>query len=563
MRRFFVIAIAAVGLSLTAGAQDMYYAEMLSRNHYYGTARSMGLGNAMTALGGDLGSVTINPAGSAVSPYSQFTITPGLLFSSTGASYAPDGSENFGSPLKTDHTKFNMPNIGLSFTYFNGPASWVKSVSMGFVANTTNSYLNYTTGQGSNSSTSFLGSLASGARGLDYNSLPRDLHAAYNANQFGEYGPVGSNIYVGSNERLDPSEAYHYVPGALSQRAVYNTFGTKTDMAFNLAFNVQDVFYFGFNIGLPMIKYRRSETFGEAAQQPELFPTTFFVSDTQTETTNYVSSTNTYALNTDANGVYAKFGFIALPTDHLRIGAAIQTPTKFAVSERWAYSASSQYENSKFDGNSTSTVGEANYYLRTPYVVNAGIAYTLPGVGLFSIDYELTDYSVMKYSEAGDSFYDDSWASVNMVNRTFCGSSHSVRMGVEVKPLPFISLRAGYSLTTDPEKYWTDEKGNRVTAETVDFLGNSEAFKQQLISSRHFDNLTHGVSLGAGYSSPGSFFADFAVRMTSYPVSYYAPYYYGAYDAKDKNGVSLNIGAPLERLDKKMFDVLLTLGWRF
>ena len=53
-------------------AQGLYEGLIFSQNTYYGTARSMALGNAMTAVGGDLGSIVINPAGSAVSSYSQF-----------------------------------------------------------------------------------------------------------------------------------------------------------------------------------------------------------------------------------------------------------------------------------------------------------------------------------------------------------------------------------------------------------------------------------------------------------------------------------------------------------
>lgn len=58
--------------SVAAGyAQTAYDALMFSENNYEGTARSVAMGNAFTALGGDLGAVTINPAGSAVANYSQ------------------------------------------------------------------------------------------------------------------------------------------------------------------------------------------------------------------------------------------------------------------------------------------------------------------------------------------------------------------------------------------------------------------------------------------------------------------------------------------------------------
>ena len=75
MKKTF-IAITLMLSAIVAGAQTMYDGLTFSQNNYYGTARSLGMGNAMTAVGGDLGSIGINPAGSAVFNYSQFAFHP-------------------------------------------------------------------------------------------------------------------------------------------------------------------------------------------------------------------------------------------------------------------------------------------------------------------------------------------------------------------------------------------------------------------------------------------------------------------------------------------------------
>ena len=75
----FIILFALAAMS--AQAQTAYDAFRFSERNYEGTARSVAMGNAFTALGGDLGSIGINPAGSAVAKYSQFTITPSLTVS--------------------------------------------------------------------------------------------------------------------------------------------------------------------------------------------------------------------------------------------------------------------------------------------------------------------------------------------------------------------------------------------------------------------------------------------------------------------------------------------------
>ena len=85
MMKFFCAAAAVVLSAAAAGAQNMYDAINFSRNEYYGSARSMALGNAVTAVGGDLGTIGINPAGSAVANYGQLTITPGVSISAVGS----------------------------------------------------------------------------------------------------------------------------------------------------------------------------------------------------------------------------------------------------------------------------------------------------------------------------------------------------------------------------------------------------------------------------------------------------------------------------------------------
>ena len=110
-------------LSLTAvaaGAQTMYDGLTFSQNNYYGTARSIGMGNAMTAVGGDLGSIGINPAGSAVAGYSQFTITPNLTLSSMNSSYSAypvGGVDKFVNEQGKNLTRFSLPNFGATFNW--------------------------------------------------------------------------------------------------------------------------------------------------------------------------------------------------------------------------------------------------------------------------------------------------------------------------------------------------------------------------------------------------------------------------------------------------------------
>ena len=116
----------------------MYDALRFSENNYEGTARTMAMGNAFTALGGDLGSISINPAGSAVARYSQVTITPGVAISvNTSAGTSPD---YFQRKYRTPMGRFSMPNIGFTINFDTYRSSGIKNWTLGFVVNRTNTY---------------------------------------------------------------------------------------------------------------------------------------------------------------------------------------------------------------------------------------------------------------------------------------------------------------------------------------------------------------------------------------------------------------------------------------
>ena len=103
--------ILLMAIAASASAQNAYDALNFSESNYEGTARSVAMGNAFTALGGDLGAVTINPAGSAVAGYSQMSITPGFTISTNttqGVSPYDDGSlPYFERKMRSNRSRFN------------------------------------------------------------------------------------------------------------------------------------------------------------------------------------------------------------------------------------------------------------------------------------------------------------------------------------------------------------------------------------------------------------------------------------------------------------------------
>ena len=567
-----LIAAALLAATVGAGAQTMYDAINYSQNNYFGTARSMAMGNAVTALGGDLGSIGINPAGGAVAGYGQFAITPGLSLSSVKSSYSPEGELAYGAPQKLTNSRMTLPNLGLSMNYKTGRAHGIKSITFSVLSSQTNDYNFAAEGFGSNSQTSKIAEFANAAWGYSesllskYSSfndsdIPWDILTAYQGGMYGPYGWDG--VYAGVSEAISPDGDYHYVPGALAQTSYLTKRGTKNDLILNLAFNVSDRVYFGFNVGLPTARYRYSESFYESAVNPDLFPIDYDDED-GVYTTYFMRGSYNYKYNADIDGIYAKVGVIVRPVDGLRIGASFQTPTAFTISETWQNYASTTFDDFYYDDEETSPVGEYSYSLRSPYRASFGIAYAFGKQGVVSMDYELADYSVMRFSNVHrDRYgYDDEFVAQNMTCKYFAGLAHNLRLGAEWQLTPEFALRAGYTLATSPERYWTNSDGQTVTADdySADYYYYSDRVTH-LVTPHYYGDRTQSVSLGVGYSSPGSFFADAAVRCTQYPATTFAPYY--DYDSYDRTGALLSVKAPRILNERSHWNVSLTLGWRF
>ena len=555
----FVLLLMAAATA--AGAQTIQDALRFSESNYEGTARTLAMGNAFTALGGDLGAVTINPAGSAVANYSQITITPGLNISSNiagGTVLAGDSSPlGFGNRLTSSETRFSVPNFGVTMNFDLHRERGLKNINIGFIANTSDRYQENVMTSGDNQTTSFTGSAAYWAGGYDFDQLMSDgaydyYNAPWKTIVAAQSGMI-SNLtkapteYIGAAEvALDNGDGTTdiHLGGPLDQTYQRQTNGYKYDYVFNIGFNISDFVYFGANLGITSLNYDSATRFTETAIDPYDFENLFTITgedDSEQEVTDYFNSMRyDYRYSARGTGVYGKFGIIVTPLAGLRIGAAIQTPTSTTINETWSESGSTTYLlNSSFNGSAESPVGEYSYRLISPFRANFGVAWTFGTFGLISADYEMCNYGSMKFKtldlDSGE------FDVQNSDIRDYMGTSHNIRAGIEIKPVPSFAIRAGYGLTTPAEKAM-DENG------VIDYVYNIQK-----------NTLRHKGSFGIGYSSKGSFFVDAACSFTRYGNEYILPY--DDYIFAEDGSVLEYTPEIMNR--RTLWNVLLTFGFRF
>lgn len=532
--------------SAVAGfAQTAYDAFLFSETNYEGTARTVAMGNAFTALGGDLGSIGFNPAGSAVAKYSQMSITPSLTFTSNttqGVSPYEDGSlPYFEKEYRNRNTAFSLPNIGFTFDWETGRTSGVKNITFGFVANCTNSWNEDLYAAGKNSTTSFMGSMAANATLNGYLGSELNLDNAYDyypwkdvigyhsgmISTFGGY----DDQFVGASELLIDNNGTIEIAlgGPLEQAYGRQVQGRKNEYIINLGANISDFIYIGANLGFTTMNYSYAEYFKETAVDPA-----DFAIELDNGSRMYFDRMKySYNYSVQNSGVYGKFGIIVTPGAGLRFGAAIQTPTATSVIEEWNHYGETKFTESKYNASATSPFGKDKYNFMEPWRANFGLAYTLGKFAVISADYELCDYGSMSFERSGFTDNREYFDELNNDIKTIYGRSDMFRFGAEVK-LGGLALRAGYGLTTSPEK--ADIEGNKIQKMN-----------------------TQNASFGLGYASKKSFFIDAAARCIFATQEYIMPYNDYMYDADGY----LTAFAPEILNTRSAWKVMLTLGWRF
>ena len=106
MKKYIVLLFLLVSLGLSA--QSTYEAVRLFDTELSGTARFVGMGGAMSALGGDLSVMSTNPAGTAVYRTGDVSLSANVSFLDISSKYN-------GNSVESSKTNVTVDNIGMVF----------------------------------------------------------------------------------------------------------------------------------------------------------------------------------------------------------------------------------------------------------------------------------------------------------------------------------------------------------------------------------------------------------------------------------------------------------------
>jgi hypothetical protein len=159
----------------------------------------------------------------------------------------------------------------------------VKNITFGFVVNASNSWNEDLYAAGTNSSTSFMGSMAAGAtmngylgselnRNNAYDYYPwRDV-VGYQSGMISTFGGYDDQ-FVGASELIinNNGSTEIVLGGPLEQKYGRQVRGRKNEYLINIGFNVSDFLYIGANLATTTMNYSYAEYFKELAVNPSDF----------------------------------------------------------------------------------------------------------------------------------------------------------------------------------------------------------------------------------------------------------------------------------------------------
>lgn len=384
MKKVLLILLLAYSLSPIAYSQDV---QRFADRSTIGTARYVGMGGAMTAIGGDPSAAMVNPAGLGVYRRSEISVSIDETI---------DNTQQVGSNDTYQRTRFAAPHIsaiwawgnsqkqrGLVYNNFmfslNRLANFnrdivVKGAGMGMVP----TICNITNDEG----------------GVSEEFL---VNKPWDNVEIGWLSILGYEAYL-----IDPIEnnkwkpAVDFTDGSLS----ISETGTSDQYTLSWAGNISNQWYIGIGLNIPTINYTKHTSLREENKQNS--------SSAELKSMFHVSGV----------GVSGSFGLIYRPIQALRIGASLQTPTILSLSRQSTGDMYSTIAGQKYEV-LTPESGVMDIDIASPLRTSVSVAGQMGKIGLIAVQYDYAHSNEME-------------------------DIHTLRMGAEAQVTRGLFLNAGY-----------------------------------------------------------------------------------------------------------------------
>jgi len=444
MKKIYLPLLVICGLA-QAQAQEFNPADAvkIGSQQVNGTARFNAMGGAFGALGGDISALQINPAGSALYNYNNFSFTGNLQIQNNKSIFE-------GTKATAKENDVNLSNFGAIFVVDSkNQDQALKKVTIG-IGYHTNARFNdryFSSGVSNQSVTNYFLDHANygyngGSVPLDYVQTREgesitDLYDYLNSIQNGFSAQQAMLAYQGYLVN-DTNNGYVLNGSGNSFYQENETYvsGFNNQLTGNVGFDINKKLYLGANLNVHFIDYLTSSAIYEQNQSP--------VTDGYKELL-FTNHTYTYG-----SGFSFNVGGIFKATEEFRIGASYQSPTWLSLQDEFSQSLQTNIiqdnELNFYNIDPAITTLYNKYNIKNPGAFTGSLAYVFGSKGLLSFDYTRKDYSTIEYKADGADY-----SLVNNYYKNNLQATNEFRIGGEYR-LNQVSLRAGYRFANSPYK---------------------------------------------------------------------------------------------------------------
>lgn len=473
------LAAAAAGSAVAQSAVDAYN---ITPTQLRGTARFVGMGGAFTSLGGDISTLTQNPAGIGIYRRSEI----GLSFDISIRNYktaAPSSS----STLK--ETKCYFDNVGYIGTVNLSGA--MSTFNWGVSYNRLNSFDRRSEGYAMPTQTSLSNYIASYTQGVNSaDILMTEDYNPYSQSNEDWLSILAYNSYMINNIANDETYAGLYKAGTIGD-ALFHTHEWGYTDEYNIDFggNISDIVYWGVGVGIVDMQYNSETDYSESMENAAIYDP-----DADAVVNGNAGFTLYNRKQISGTGANLKLGLIVRPIDELRLGVAVHTPTwmhlthvGFGEVNPYNYTPANAVRS--LSGNDYTDEFDYGSRLNTPWRFMVGASTVIGGRAILSVDYERVAYDAMKmkeqnYDRFGGSYVDNTYANEDI--KTYFRAANIIRVGAEYRISPNWSVRAGFN-----------NQSSAVKSEAM--KGLTTVYTSGTDPSYTFNNSVQNISVGIGY----------------------------------------------------------------
>lgn len=457
MKKLIIISLGLCCLVLSGKAQDAGNFAQTALDLMYinpgGTARMQGMGGVGTALGGDITSSYLNPAGLGFYNRGEVSFTPSFNFLSSDGRYLNGVASN-------SRTNFNFANLGVVVNKTNPANEGFKGGNFGININRIASFQNEYSYSGSNPTYDFVDYAVDAENAFD-GLVPDDFSLlALNVGVISEFTvpDVGQeSIFINgipTDVEFINKEGDDYVffdrntyrgddlgfpteDNPTNQTETIRTRGATYQTSISYGANYGDKVYFGLGLGLLFTRQEVDRLYVEQPSATDLRELTL---------------SDEYII--DGGGINGTFGLIVRPVTPLLLAVSYTTPTLFTLEQTREIVLTTSYNDGDFFSDGF-LYPSFQYDVKTPSRLRGGATYFFGKHGFITADVESVNYgnAELRNPTNGDFIFEN--GQINEYN-----SALNYRFGAEYRADIF-RFRAGFSHFADPTENGVDNSDDQ------------------------------------------------------------------------------------------------------